>query len=111
MNIDNLTFGELKQIATMFGGNKQVEESPFEIGKAYLFRTVTHIDIGRVTAIKGKFVMLDDASWVADTGRYHDCLKSGDINEYESYPDGNGLNTTALIDFCEWNHELPKGQK
>ncbi len=111
MNIDNLTFGELKQIASMFNGGKQQEESPFEIGKAYLFRTVTHIDIGRVVAIKGKFVMLEDACWVANTGRYHECLSNGSIEEYEGYPNGNGLNSTALIDFCEWVHELPRGNK
>lgn len=110
MNIDNLTYGELKQIANLFGGNEK-EETPFEVGKAYLLRTVTHIVVGKVVSVKGKFLMLEQSSWVADTGRYHDALVTGKLNEIEPYPCGNGLNYTALIDFCEWVHELPSDQK
>ena len=110
MNIESLTIGEAKQLAAMFGGRSS-KPVPFEIGKSYLIRTVTHIDVGRVVAITGDFVELEDASWIADTGRYHDCLKKGVFNEIEPYPHGTAVNCTAIIDRAPWMHSLPKEQK
>ena len=84
---------------------------PFEVGEAYLFRTVTHIEVGRVIKITGKFVTLEEASWIADTGRYHDCLKKGVFNEVEPYPLTTIVNTDSLINAAPWPHELPTEQK
>ena len=85
---------------------------PFiEVGKAYLFRTVTHIELGKVESVHGDFVKLVKASWIADTGRYHDCLKHGELNEVEPYPDYTVVNLSSLINFAPWNHELPTEQK
>lgn len=109
MNIDYLTLGQIKEIQAM--GFNAESSSPFEIGKAYLFRTVTHIEVGRVKAIKGQFVELDNASWIADTGRYHDCLVKGVFNEVEPYPLYTGVNTHSLINYAPWPHDLPKEQK
>ena len=48
MNIDDLTLGQMKEIKKMIGGGNDAEKSgvPVEIGKPYLFRTVTHIELG-----------------------------------------------------------------
>ena len=86
-------------------------ELPFVVGESYLFRTVTHIEVGRVRAIKGQFVELEDASWVADTGRYHDCLRDGVFSEVEPYPLYTGVNTQSLINYAPWPHPLPRDQK
>jgi len=90
---------------------KSDQQIPFEVGEAYLFRTVTHIEVGRVKEIVGKFAILEDASWIADTGRYHDCLKVGTFSEVEPYPLYTGLNTDTLINFAPWPHDLPREQK
>lgn len=111
MDINELTLGQVKELKEMFGGCAVPSESPFKIGEAYLFRTVTHIEVGRVKAIKGQFVELEDASWIADTGRYHDCLSRGVFNEVEPYPLYTGVNTQSLINYAPWPHELPKDQK
>jgi hypothetical protein len=85
---------------------------PFiEVGKAYLFRTVTHIELGEVEAVHGDFVKIVKASWIADTGRYHDCLKHGELNEVEPYPDYTVVHLSSLINFAPWNHALPLEQK
>lgn len=84
---------------------------PIEIGKAYMFRTVTHIEVGRVTAIDGQFITIEDASWIGDTGRYHNCLKVGVFNEVEPYPFGTTVNADSLINFTPWPHDLPKEQQ
>lgn len=124
MNIDinELTLGQIKEIQQItLGANGvpenapkipgELKESPVEIGNAYLFRTVTHIEVGRVVEICGDFVTLEDASWIADTGRYHDCLAKGVFNEVEPYPDTTTVNMASLINFAPWTHNLPKEQK
>lgn len=114
VNINDLTLGQIKEIQSMTDGsdtNCQSQLSPFVVGESYLFRTVTHIEVGRVKAIKGQFVELEDASWIADTGRYHDCLAKGTFNEVEPYPLYTGVNTQSLINYAPWPHNLPREQK
>ena len=110
MNIDELTIGQLKEIAKLTGQQKKAS-APVEIGKAYLFRTVTHIEVGRVISMDGDFITIEDASWIADTGRYHDCLTKGVFNEVEPYPSTSTLNSGSFINFAPWDHALPKEQK
>ena len=103
----NLTIGQLKELTGTSGNS----ELPFEIGKKYLFRTVTHIDVGLVKNIVGNFVVLEQASWIANTGRYHDCLSIGVFSEVEPYPVDVYLNTASLVDAAEWIHDLPTEQQ
>ena len=62
--------------------------NPFEIGGIYLIRTVTMIDTGRVIAANDKWIVLEDAAWIASTGRFADALKKCEFNEVEPFPDG-----------------------
>ena len=110
MNIDELTLGQLKEISKMCG-SAQKQSAPVEIGQAYLFRTVTHIEVGRVVSVSGDFITIEDASWIADTGRYHDCLAQGVFSEVEPYPTTSTLNSASFINYAPWPHELPKEQK
>ena len=98
MNIDDMTYGELKhinaisvgelkQINAMFNTNES-DNSAWEIGKIYLIRTVTMIDTGRLVAVTPTELVLEDAAWIADTGRFSDALKSLEFNEVEPFPDG-----------------------
>jgi hypothetical protein len=118
MTIDTneLTLGQLKEISAMFPSSSNSIESkdlyiPLEIGKSYLFRTVTHIEVGRVKSIHGPFVTLESASWIADTGRYHNCLRDGTFDEVEPYPDTTTINSLSLINHAPWDHALPTDQK
>lgn len=120
IDINELTIGEVKKINEMFNVNtlqRPVDsvagkaKIPVEIGEAYLFRTVTHIEVGRVKSVMGAFVTLEDASWIADTGRYHYCLRDGVFNDVEPYPLTTTINSSSLINFAPWPHKLPKEQK
>ncbi len=80
------------------------------VGKKWFFRTVTYHLIGMVTKIMGNFLILENASWVADSGRFMDCLKKGTLNEVE--PCGIAfINISTVTDFFPWNHKLPQDQK
>src|SRR3990167_4090803 len=51
------------------------ESGPWKIGKCYLIRTVTMIDTGRLVEVTEQELVLEDAAWIADTGRFADALQ------------------------------------
>jgi hypothetical protein len=86
-------------------------ETYFEIGKGYLIRTVTMIDTGRVVAVNEHEIVLEDAAWIADTGRFSDALKSAKFNEVEPFPDGVVIiGRGSVIDAVRFE-KLPREQK
>jgi len=99
MNINELTIGELKQLAGLLGQTS--DSSHWKMGKIYLIRTVTMIQVGRLVAVTDKELVLEDAAWIADTGRFSDALKSGELKEVEPFPDGQVIvGRGAIIDAC-----------
>lgn len=114
MNIDDMTLGQLKEVKSLLAGsaiNNEDDMQPFEIGKAYLIRTVTHISIGLVEKVGDKELVLSSASWIADTGRFHQCLSEGTLDEIEPYVNDVILGRGAIVDATLWHHEVPRKQK
>ncbi len=116
MNIDTLTIAEARQIAALFNaGQINVSSAPvshpYEIGKPYLIRTVSMIDTGRVVEVTAQEIVLEDAAWIADTGRFSDALKSCNFGEVEPFPDGRVIiNRSSVIDACRIS-EVQRSQK
>ena len=97
MDLDELTIGDAKKLASMF--SKCAQESPWEVGKNYLIRTVTMIQTGRLVAVMPQELVLEDAAWIADTGRFADALRTGKFCEVEPFPDGRVIvGRGAVID-------------
>lgn len=92
-------------------GERMGASHSFEIGKAYLIRTVTMHYTGRVVVVTDSDVLLEEASWIADTGRFADSLATGSLGEVEPYPGKVAVCRGAMVDFCEWKHALPRSQK
>ena len=90
---------------------KEEVKFPFGIGNKVLIRTVTHIQTGEITELVGNFVVLKDAAWIADTGRFNECLGKGTFSEVEPMTCKCIVNITAIIDAFEWQHALPRGVK
>lgn len=109
MNIDSLTLGEIKQIQTLIGTT--VDTHPYKIGANYLIRTVTMIQTGRLVAITNQELVLEDAAWIADTGRFNECLKTGEFNEVEPFPGRIIVGRGSVIDATEFEHKLPRSAK
>lgn len=86
-------------------------EIPFLVGEKYFIRTVTYFATGRVKAIKGHFLVLEDGAWIADTGRFRQALVDGVLNEVEPIDCEMYLNINTITDAFEWVHELPRTQK
>jgi hypothetical protein len=83
----------------------------FVVGRAYLVRTVTHYYTGRLVAVNDAELLLEDAAWIADTGRYADSLASGSLGEVEPMQGNLILSRGAIVDAVEWKHALPRDQK
>ena len=80
------------------------------VGKAFFFRTVTYHLTGKVEKVFGNIIELSDAAWVADSGRFMQAIKKGELDEVE--PVGQAfVSVNAITDFFPWNHVLPREQK
>lgn len=112
MEIDKLTIGELKELTSLLNTNTTAKaELPFEIGGKYFIRTVTYFATGKVKKIVGKFLVLDEAAWIADTGRFSDAMSKGIMEEVEPVNTDMILNTDSIVDAFVWEHKLLKEQK
>ena len=113
MKIDELTIGEARQLASMFATHSLPADvtGPWEIGKNYLIRTVTMIDTGKLVAVTAQELVLESAAWIADTGRFSNCLQSCNFNEVEPFPEGRLiLGRGSVIDAIQIP-KLPRDQK
>ena len=114
INIDDLTIGQAKQLAKQFQqGQASDGEHPYKVGSNYLIRTVTNYVVGNLMAVTPQELVLTNAAWVADMGRFHDALSSGQLNEVEPYLDHQEVivGRGAIVDACVWSHDLPREQK
>lgn len=86
-------------------------DCPFRIGENYFIRTVTYFATGRIKAIVGQFLVLEDAAWIADTGRFSNAIASGILDEVEPVEVKMFVNLNSITDGFEWKHKLPREQK
>jgi hypothetical protein len=84
---------------------------PFEIGEKYFIRTVTYFATGKVKRITGNFLELEDAAWIADTGRFNEAISKGVLNEIEPVEVPMYLNINSITDAFLWKHKLPREAK
>ena len=77
------------------------------LNKNVFIRTATHYHTGKLISVADGFLMLENASWIADTGRFNNFLKNGNYKECEPFPSEVCVAIPAIIDICEWEHELP----
>ena len=80
------------------------------VGQSFFIRTVTYHLTGKVKKIIGNMIILENAAWIADSGRFMNAIKEGKLNEVE--PVGDALvNLNAITDMFPWRHKLPMEQK
>lgn len=87
------------------------EKHPYVIGIAYFIRTVTMHLIGKLEWVGSQELVLSNASWIADSGRFHDALKTGKLSEVEPFVDNIIVGRGSIVDATEWLHDMPKEQK
>ena len=84
----------------------------WKVGKNYCIRTVTMIQIGKLVGLDEHEIILENASWIPETGIWSKFLDKGAYNENEPFPDGIiAVGRSSIIDACIWKHDLPRTQK
>ena len=77
------------------------------VGRKYFIRTVTMHHVGELVSFNDKELVLKDASWVADSGRFSSALKTGNLDETEAFVNDVLVNRDAIVDATVWDHDLP----
>jgi len=130
MSVENLTIaeareklaelGEIQEVLNIKGDRSTVSSEnedahPYEVGKNYLIRTVTMTQVGRMKRIYKNEIVLSDASWIPDTGRFQECLEKSiehsDNSEVEMFCGDVIIGRGAISDCVEYKHDLPKEKK
>ena len=109
IDLNKLSFEELtKKVEELKNKEKEVtitKKGVWEIGKHYVLRTVTMIDVGKLIEVTDNELVLENASWIADTGRWNEFLLNGTYDESEPFPDGKVIvGRGAIIDAVLWKH-------
>jgi hypothetical protein len=82
----------------------------FDAGDKVFFRTVTYHLVGEIAQKEGDWIELKDASWVADSGRFHKALADGTLSEVEKVGIAF-VNLNTVTDAFPWTHDLPVATK
>lgn len=109
IEISDETFEKIKQ---QLGEDsyKDITSLQDMVGEKFFFRTVTYHLTGRVKKVIGSIIEIENAAWIADSGRFMNAIKEGVLNEVE--PVGRAfLNINSVTDFFPWKHPLPEKQK
>ena len=100
INVNELTLGQIKELMS-FANSKQ-DNCPFEIGKNYLIRTATFTISGKIKSKDLTFLVLSSASWIADTGRFNECLKDQNkFSEVEPFLNDCIVSKLSIVDATE----------
>lgn len=86
-------------------------ESPIRVGNAVFIRTVTYHYTGKIIGLTASEILLSDAAWIADSGRWANALKTGSLTEVEPYPGPVSISRHAVVDVSDWSHKLPREVK
>lgn len=86
------------------------ETNPFlETGEVYFIRTVTHYFTGRLIWVGEKELVIEDACWIPDTGRFNEFLMDKNkVNESEPFPKGSQviIGRGSIIDMTKYAPSL-----
>lgn len=105
IQIDGEKYVREKDVQTQYIVKQEGDKSnPFmEVNKTYFIRTVTHYFTGRLIWVGEKELVLDQACWIADTGRFNEFIKEQTVNESEPFPNDRPviIGRGSIIDMVE----------
>jgi hypothetical protein len=80
--------------------------STYEPGKVYVIRTVTMIYLGKIKEEHQDHLVLSEAAWIADTGRWNEFLKGQKPSEMEPYMNDVKVYKGGFLDSTEMTSEI-----
>lgn len=112
MQIEELTLKQIREIQALGINAQSSVAHPWKIGSNYFIRTVTFHYTGTLVAIYASELVLKDAAWIADDGRFADAMKSESFAEVEPFPDDREviIPRGGILDATIIN-KIPRSQK
>lgn len=120
MKLEDITIGQAREIAALFNQpairdvltQQPPTTHPYAVGANYLIRTVAMTYTGKLVEVGDKELVLVDAAWIPDSGRWADAVAKCSFSEVEPYPDGERviIGRGAILDAVKINI-LPRSQK
>ena len=91
------------------------KSTPFlSVGDNYFIRCLTYHSTGRFVGTQQvgghTLLLLEDAAWVADSGRFSAAILTGSLSEVEPV-DTMAINLANVVDIFPWEHDLPRDVK
>lgn len=83
----------------------------FQVGSKVFIRTVTYHHVGEVVGVEDGWLVLDNASWVADSGRFGAALAGEKPLSEVEYVGECSVNVSTIVDVFPWLHDLPAESK
>ena len=88
----------------------------WQAGANYHIRTGTHHYTGTFVGFNGpnnSEIIITNAAWIADDGRFADAIATGKLNEVEPYPDGEHvvINRQFINSAVRVGWDMPRSQK
>ena len=111
MNIEDLTLEQIRELTGLLNISQPTDASAWEVGKIYLIRTVTMIDTGRLVHVTPNELVLEEAAWIADTGRFTQAVAKAEFGEVEPFPDGRVIIGRGSIIDAVTIKQAPRLQK
>ena len=96
---------ELCKIVEVLEGGGEPERGPWQIGKKYFIRTVTMHLTGELISVSKQELVLKDAAWIADSGRFNEAIR--DINkcsEVEPFAENVIVGRGSIVDATIISH-------
>jgi hypothetical protein len=90
---------------------QETARGPWQIGQAYLIRTVTMYWTGRVTSVWKHELVLGDAAWIGDTGPFSKAKTAADLVDIDPRDGPVIVGRGSIVDAVEWNSPLPRDAK
>lgn len=89
------------RIMEILDGKKDNGESncPWQVGQKYFIRTVTMHLTGELVSVSQQELVLKDAAWIADSGRFHLAVKDPrNCSEVEPFQQNVIVGRGAVVD-------------
>lgn len=96
------------KIVEMLEGKSLINDTgPWEIGKKYFIRTVTMSLTGELISVTQQELVLKNAAWIADSGRFHKAVEDPKkCSEVEPFRRNVIVGRGAIVDATEITHVI-----
>ena len=111
ITISDECFTKLKDQILADSEFKEINALEDMVGEKFFFRTLTYHLTGKVKKIIGSILELEEASWIADSGRFRQAITDGVLDEVEPVDVDMFVNIASITDAFTWQHKLPREQK